>query len=78
MGKPVAMKPLFVSKANTAVQIVLAAIVLAELAFGIGLGVARQMLIVLSGLLTAASAGAYLVPWLRHMAGNGEGAARSG
>ena len=38
MGKPVAMKPLFVSKANTAVQIVLAAIVLAELAFGIGFG----------------------------------------
>ena len=35
---PVAMKPLYVSKANTAVQIVLAAIVLAELAFGIGFG----------------------------------------
>ena len=32
MGHPVAMKPLFVSKANTAVQIVLAAMVLAELA----------------------------------------------
>jgi cardiolipin synthase (CMP-forming) len=78
MGKPVAMKPLFVSKANTAVQIILAAVVLAELAFGIGIGDARQMLIVVSGLLTAASAGAYLVPWLRHMAGNGEGAARSG
>ena len=51
MGKPVAMKPLFVSKANTAVQIVLAAVVLAELAFGVGIGVARQMLIVLSGAL---------------------------
>jgi cardiolipin synthase len=78
MGKPVAVKPLFVSKANTAVQIVLAAVVLAELSFGFGIGIARQMLIVLSGLLTAASAGAYLVPWLKHMAGNGEGAARSG
>ena len=75
MGKPVAMKPLFVSKANTAVQIVLAAVVLAELAFGVSLGVVREMLILLSGLLTVASAGAYLVPWLRHMTGNGEGAA---
>ena len=78
MGKPVAMKPLFVSKANTAVQIVLAAVVLAELAFTFSLGIVREMIIVLSGLLTAASAGAYLVPWLRHMAGNGEGAARNG
>ena len=33
MGNPVEMKPLMVSKANTAVQIVLAAVVLAELAF---------------------------------------------
>ena len=32
------MKPLFVSKANTAMQIVLAAVVLAELAFGTGFG----------------------------------------
>jgi cardiolipin synthase len=78
MGRPVAMKPLYVSKANTLVQIVLAAFVLAELGFGLNIGIAREMLIVLSGLLTAASAGAYLVPWLRHMTGNGEGAARSG
>jgi cardiolipin synthase len=78
MGKPVAMKPLYVSKANTAAQIVLAAIVLAELSFGVGLGVLRQLLVVLCGLLTVASTGAYLVPWLRHMTGNGEGAARSG
>ena len=78
MGKPVAVKPLFVSKANTAVQIVLAGIVLAELTFGLSMGPTRQLLVVLSGLLTAASAGAYLVPWLRHMAGNGEGADEAG
>ena len=35
----------------------------------------RQVLIILSGLLTVASAGAYLVAWLRHMNGYGEGAA---
>jgi cardiolipin synthase (CMP-forming) len=78
MGLPVAMKPLYVSKANTAVQIILAAIVLAELAFGVGLGFTRQALVLLSGLLTVASAGAYLVTWLRHMNSNGNGAAPGG
>jgi cardiolipin synthase (CMP-forming) len=78
MGKPVAMKPLYVSKANTLIQIVLAAIVLAELAFGTGFGFTREALILLCGLLTVASAGAYLVSWLNHMAGNGEGAIPGG
>jgi cardiolipin synthase len=68
MGNPVAMKPLFVSKANTAMQIVLAAVVLAELAFGGSADPLRFVLIVVSGLLTAASAAAYLVGWLKHMA----------
>jgi cardiolipin synthase len=74
MSKPVAMQPLFVSKANTAVQIVLVALVLAELALSISLGPARIILIFGSGLLTVASAGAYLVGWLRHMSGNGDDA----
>lgn len=73
MGHPVAMKPLFVSKANTAMQIVLAGVVLAELALETAFGPTRDLLIVLSGLLTVASAGAYLVQWLRHM-GRHEGA----
>lgn len=73
MGNPVEMKPLMVSKANTAIQIVLAAAVLAELAFAADFGPVRPTLIILSGLLTAASAGAYLVGWLRHMGGYGEG-----
>lgn len=67
MGHPVAMKPLFVSKANTAAQIVLAGIALAELAFETAFGPLRPLLVYASGLLTAASAGAYLVQWLRHM-----------
>jgi cardiolipin synthase len=33
----------------------------------------RTILIMLSGLLTVASAAAYLVAWLRHMSSNGEG-----
>ena len=74
MGNPVEMKPLMVSKANTAVQIVLAAVVLAELAFARRLRpIARPALILSARLLTVASAGAYLVAWLRHMNGNGEG-----
>ena len=72
MGHPVEMKPLYVSKANTAMQIVLAAFILAELAFGVEFEMLRYGLIFLSGLLTVASAAAYLVGWLRHMSGYGE------
>ncbi|MGB3900841.1 MAG: CDP-alcohol phosphatidyltransferase family protein [Mesorhizobium sp.] len=77
MGQPIEMKPLVVSKLNTAVQLVLAALVLAELAFGTGMGMVRPALIILSGLLTVASAAAYLVAWLRHMSGYGEGGTSS-
>jgi len=73
MANPVEMRPLFVSKANTAVQIVLAAVVLCELAFAQRFWDLRTWLIVVSGLLTAASAAAYLVGWLKHMNGYGEG-----
>ena len=73
MGRPMAMRPLFVSKANTAAQITLAALVLTELAFGIAIGSTRFWLVIVVGLLTAASAAAYLVAWLRHMSGYGEG-----
>jgi cardiolipin synthase len=72
MGNPVEMKPLMVSKANTAVQIVLVAVVLAELAFFSKIDHLRTGLVLLSGLLTIASAGAYLVAWLRHMNSYGE------
>ena len=69
MGRPVVVKPLFVSKANTFVQILLAAAVLAELAFQVDFGPVRPALVIISGLLTVASAAAYLVAWLRHMNG---------
>jgi cardiolipin synthase len=70
MGRPVTMKPLLVSKANTAVQIALAVIVLGELAFSVDVGLARRLVVWLSGALTVASAAAYLVAWLRHMGGH--------
>ncbi len=72
MGRPVEMKPLPVSKVNTAVQIGLAIAILAELTFRIDFGWLREGLIYLSGALTVASAAAYLVAWLRHMNGDGE------
>lgn len=78
MGNPVEMKPLMVSKANTAVQIVLAAVVLAELAFAADFGLLRSGLIILSALLTVASAAAYLVAWLRYMSAHGEGGPHAG
>ncbi len=73
MSHPVEMKPLLVSKANTAIQIILAAVVLGELALAVHLDPLRPVLILLSGVLTVASAAAYLVAWLRHMSGYGEG-----
>jgi cardiolipin synthase len=72
MARPVVIRPFLVSKANTAAQIVLAAVVLGELAFEIDVEGLRTVLIVVCGLLTGASAGAYLVTWLRHMNGYGE------
>ncbi|MBX3596012.1 MAG: CDP-alcohol phosphatidyltransferase family protein [Rhizobiaceae bacterium] len=72
MGNPVEMKPLPVSKLNTAVQIVLAAFILGEQAFGADTGLMRMSLIAANGLLTIASTAAYLVAWLRHMTTNGE------
>lgn len=69
MGNPVAMKPLFVSKANTLVQILLAALVLASLSFAFSLGAIYTALIYLSALLTVASGAAYLVSWIKHMGG---------
>lgn len=72
MSRPVLVKPLFVSKANTMVQILLAGLVLGELSFAIAIGNLRDALIVLAGLLTIASAAAYLVAWLRHMNGDGK------
>lgn len=73
MAQPVAMKPLMVSKANTTAQIALVAVTLAEMAFASNFGATRGTLIILSGLLTVASGAAYLVGWLRHMSGHGEG-----
>lgn len=67
LGHPVAIKPLALSKANTAAQISLAATVLADEAFGLGLAAVRLALVWLTAVLTLGSLAAYLDAWLRHM-----------
>jgi cardiolipin synthase len=69
MSRPVEIKPLAVSKINTAAQIGFAALVLAAKAFGIAVDPFAQVAMVLVAALTVTSAGAYLAGWLRHMAG---------
>ena len=69
IGKPLEMHPLLVSKANTAFQIILVAVTLADIAFDFSLTGIRMVLVWIVALLTAASATAYLMTWTRHMAG---------
>jgi cardiolipin synthase (CMP-forming) len=69
VGQPIDVRPLIVSKVNTVAQIVLAATVLADLAFPIDLHVERLGLVAIVAILTIASAAVYVVDWTRHMAG---------
>lgn len=68
MDRPVPVRPLLVSKINTAGQIALAAMVLGDLGFDIGLEPVIPFFIWGVGGLTVISAGAYLVNWLAYMA----------
>jgi cardiolipin synthase len=65
----VRIKPLAVSKANTLLQIVLAATVLADEAFALGLDTSRLVLVWITGALTILSLAAYLRAWFMHMTG---------
>jgi cardiolipin synthase len=72
-GNPVAIKPLAVSKANTAAQIVLATLVLASLGLGFQAGWLIAVGIAVVAALTLVSIAAYVREWVRHM-----GSAESG
>jgi cardiolipin synthase len=72
LDKPVEVVPLMVSKANTTVQIVLAAFVLGAHGFGIEAQDLINLLIVLVAVFTVLSAAAYMRVWVLHMA-NGDG-----
>jgi cardiolipin synthase len=68
MQRPVEIKPLFVSKMNTAAQIAFAALMLGALAFAVEPGMLATAGMACVAALTLLSAGAYLAGWLRHMA----------
>lgn len=66
-GKPVQMKPLMVSKLNTAAQVAFAALVLGSLGFGFQLSPYDAILMALVTVFTLSSVSLYLVEWIRHM-----------
>jgi cardiolipin synthase (CMP-forming) len=67
LGHPVEMRPHILSKLNTVAQIVLAGLVLGDLAFTPDLSTLRQIMVVAVGILTIGSAFLYAVDWVRHM-----------
>jgi cardiolipin synthase (CMP-forming) len=60
LGMPVAIKPLYVSKLNTALQIVLVAVTLLLAGYGLQAILAKQILIWVVGATTLASGAAYV------------------
>ena len=60
LGQQVLIRPLFISKVNTTLQIVLVAVVLLQAGFGLALWSATQVLIWLVTATTLASGGAYV------------------
>lgn len=76
LSNPMAVRPLWVSKMNTAAQIILIALVLgAQSGATIFRPVLAAFVLAAAG-LTVASAAAYLVEWVRHMAGGPDDLAR--
>jgi cardiolipin synthase (CMP-forming) len=67
LGQPIEMRPRLLSKANTAAQIVLAGLVLGDLAFSPDLSMFRSIMVIAVGVLTIASTFVYAVDWVRHM-----------
>jgi cardiolipin synthase (CMP-forming) len=67
MNKPVAIRPLWISKTNTAAQIAFAAAVLGAKAFQFTLGPWFTISVLIVAALTLASLAAYLAVWARHM-----------
>lgn len=69
LDNPLHIRPAMVSKANTVAQILLAATVLADDGFGLGMEMARVALVWITGVLTVVSLATYLRTWFRHMSG---------
>lgn len=69
LDHPAQVRPLAVSKANTASQLLLASTVLAAEGFDLQIEALKVVLVWVTGALTIASLGAYTRAWLRHMSG---------
>jgi cardiolipin synthase len=67
VGRPVQVKPLRVSKLNTAAQILFACVVLASLGFDLQLDLLTTLLMGLVTVLTLLSVAFYVAEWVRHM-----------
>jgi len=67
VGTPVKVKPLLVSKLNTAAQIVFACVVLGTLGFAYPLPRVSLLLMAVVAALTLLSVAAYVAEWVRHM-----------
>lgn len=67
LRKPVAIRPVFVSKFNTTAQIAFAALTLASRAFGLHAEIAETFLVWLVAGSTLASGAVYIGQWLDHM-----------
>ncbi len=74
LGRPMTVKPLLVSKLNTAAQIVFASLVLASLAFGFDAEPAQAAIMWTVAALTLISVGFYMREWWRHMNASAAGA----
>lgn len=69
LSNPMPVRPLLVSKVNTTAQILLIAFVLVDRSGAFGLGALIWITVLGVAVLTVISAGAYLIEWVRHMAG---------
>jgi len=67
LGNPMVVRPLTISKFNTAAQILLAGLVLASLGFQFDTGWVTLGLMSLVAVLTLLSIGFYLREWVRHL-----------
>lgn len=68
INKPMLIRPLIISKLNTAAQIGFAALILADAGFGLAPGRAVEVGIVMVSVLTGLSALAYMFEWSRRLA----------
>jgi cardiolipin synthase len=67
VGKPINVKPLTISKLNTAAQILFAILILAALGFGFSAGWLLPAAMALVAVLTLLSIAAYVREWVRYM-----------